>query len=133
MFAIIALEMDFHISIPHCSNEPYFGANTNFQYPKFFINTNHMGNSYLESVAGSAIQAIGTVELEDGLWMRVLPRGCWCPWVGRTYSRINPKPSWGCGLILCWVSLGSHFRLNSNSAEFCAWVVSNYSSYVMLG
>ena len=94
MFAIIALEMDFHISIPHCSNEPYFGANTNFQYPKFFINSNHllmkfiickdMGNFYLESVAGSAIQATGTVEFEDGLKTGVLLGGCWCP-LGRPH------------------------------------------------
>ena len=32
-----------------------------------------------ESVAGSVIQATGTVEFEDGLRMGVLPGGCWDP------------------------------------------------------
>ena len=36
-----------------------------------------------------------------------------------------------------WVGCGCHkvpiYRPNSNSAEFCAWVVLNYSSYVVLG
>ena len=36
-----------------------------------------------------------------------------------------------------WVGCGCHkdpnFRPNSNSAEFRAWVVLNYSSYVVLG
>ena len=44
------------------------------------------GNQYLyrESVAGSVIQATGTVEFEDGLRTGVLPGGCWCPCGGRT-------------------------------------------------
>ena len=33
----------------------------------------------LESVAGSVIQATGTVEFEDGLRTGVLPGGCWGP------------------------------------------------------
>ena len=37
-----------------------------------------------ESVAGSVIQASGTVEFEDGLRTGVLPGGCWCPCGGRT-------------------------------------------------
>ena len=37
-----------------------------------------------ESVAGSVIQATGTVEFEDGLRTGVLPGGCWCPCGGRT-------------------------------------------------
>ena len=49
--------------------------------------------------------------------------------------RVNFKPPWGCGLVLGWVWLseGPHFRPNSNSAKFRAWVVLNYSSYVVLG
>ena len=31
------------------------------------------------SVAGSVIQATGTVEFENGLWTGVLPGGCWGP------------------------------------------------------
>ena len=38
----------------------------------------------LGSVAGSVIQATGTVEFEDGLRTGVLPGGCWCPCGGRT-------------------------------------------------
>ena len=33
-------------------------------------------------MAGSVIQATGTVEFEDGLRMEVLPGGCWCPCMG---------------------------------------------------
>ena len=40
--------------------------------------------AYRESVAGSIIQATGTVEFEDGLRTRVLLGGCWCPKSGRT-------------------------------------------------
>ena len=67
---------------------------------------------YRESVAGSVIQASGTVEFEDGLRTGVLLGGCWCPWGGRTYPRINFKPLWGCGLVLGWVWLseGPHFQ-----------------------
>ena len=39
----------------------------------------------MESVAGSVIQASGTVEFEDGLRTGVLLGGCWCPWGGCTY------------------------------------------------
>ena len=57
------------------------------------------------------------------------------PWGGHIYPRINLKPPFGCGLVLGWVWLseGPTFRPNSNSAEFRAWVVLNYSSYVVLG
>ena len=34
---------------------------------------------YWESVAGSVIQATGTLEFEDGLRTGVLPGGCWRP------------------------------------------------------
>ena len=34
---------------------------------------------YCESMAGSVIQATGTVEFEDGLKMGVLPGGCLGP------------------------------------------------------
>ena len=46
-----------------------------------------------------------------------------------------PNPLRGAGWS--WVGCGCHkvsiYRPNSNSAEFCAWVVLNYSSYVVLG
>ena len=42
------------------------------------------GVAHRESVAGSVIQATGTVEFEDGLRTGVLPGGCWCPCGGRT-------------------------------------------------
>ena len=32
-----------------------------------------------ESVAGSVIQATGTVDFEDGLWTVAHPGGCWDP------------------------------------------------------
>ena len=32
------------------------------------------------------------MEFEDGFRTEVLPGGCWCPWGGRTYPRINPNP-----------------------------------------
>ena len=51
-----------------------------------------------ESMAGSVIQATGMVEFEDGLWTRVLFGSCWCLCGCCTYPRINPKPTWGCGL-----------------------------------
>ena len=84
---------------------------------------------YRESVAGSVIQATGTVEFEDGLRTGVLPGGCWCPCGGRTQPRIKSKPPWGCGLVLgaVWLSKRSPVRPNSNSAEFRASVVLNYS------
>ena len=82
-----------------------------------------------ESVAGSVIQATGTVEFEDGLRTGVLPGGCWCPCGGRTQPRIKSNPPWGCGLILgaVWLSKRSPVRPNSNSAEFRASVALNYS------
>ena len=86
-------------------------------------------------VADTVIKAIARLEFEDGFRMGVLHGGCLCPCGGHTYPRINIKPSLGCGLVLGWVWLSEvpHFRPNSNSAEFHAWVVSNYSSYVVLG
>ena len=46
-----------------------------------------------------------------------------------------PNPPWSAGWS--WVGCGCHkvpnFRPNSNSAKFHAWVVLNYSSYVVLG
>ena len=38
---------------------------------------------YRESVAGSVIQATGTVEFEDGLRMGVHQEDGWCPYSGR--------------------------------------------------
>ena len=40
-------------------------------------------SGYWESVAGSVIQATGTVEFEDGLRTGVLQEDCWCPYSGR--------------------------------------------------
>ena len=86
-------------------------------------------------VADPVFQAVVRLEFEDGLRTGVLPGGCWCPWGDRTYPRINTKPPWGAGWF--WVGCGCHkvpiYRPNSNSAEFRAWVVLNYSSYVVLG
>ena len=70
-------------------------------------------------MAGSVIQATGTVEFEDGLRTGVLPGGA--PILG---SVSNPTGVAGWS----WVGCGCH----SNSAEFRAWVVLNYSSYVVL-
>ena len=63
---------------------------------------------YRESVAGSVIQATGTVEFEDGLRTGVLPGGCWYPCGGCTYPRINSAPPGGCGLVIraVWLSKG---------------------------
>ena len=58
-----------------------------------------------ESVAGSVIQATGMVEFENGLRMVLLLGGCWCPWGGRIYPRINFKPLLGCRLVLGWLWL----------------------------
>ena len=43
-------------------------------------------------MAGSEIQATGTVEFEDGLRTGVLPGGCLYPCGSCTYPRINSKP-----------------------------------------
>ena len=43
---------------------------------------------YWESVAGSVIQATGTVEFEDGLRTGVLPWGCWYPWAAAPMMKI---------------------------------------------
>ena len=46
-----------------------------------------------------------------------------------------PNPPRGAGWS--WVGCGCHkvpnFRPNSNSAEFWAWAILNYNSYVVLG
>ena len=44
-----------------------------------FQNQSFITISSQESVAGSVIQATGTVEFEDGLRMGVLQEDCWCP------------------------------------------------------
>ena len=56
-------------------------------------------------IADPVIEAIARLEFEDGLRTGVLLGGCWCPWGGRTYPRINTKPPWGRGLVLGWVWL----------------------------
>ena len=60
---------------------------------------------HLGPVADPVIEAIARLEFEDGLRTGVLLGGCWCPWGGRTYPRINTKPPWGCGMVLGWVWL----------------------------
>ena len=79
----------------------------------------------------SVIKAIARLEFEDGLRTEVLPGG----WAAGTLVAAAPSP----GSILHhsgvagwpWGQCGCHkdpVRLNSNSAEFCALVVLNYSS-----
>ena len=43
-------------------------------------------------VADPVIEVFARLDLEDGLRTGVLPGGCWCPWGGRTYPRINSNP-----------------------------------------
>ena len=43
---------------------------------------NSRETQYWESVAGSVIQATGTVEFEDGLRTGVLQEDSWCPYSG---------------------------------------------------
>ena len=57
----------------------------------------------LRSVAGLVIQATGRTEFEDDLRTGVLLGGCWCPWGGRTYPRINFNTLRGCR---SWVGCG---------------------------
>ena len=72
------------------------------------------------SVAGSVIQATGTVEFEDALRTGDLHGGCWCPWGGRTYPRINTKPPWGCRLVLEAVWLSDRIpNLLSSAHRWC--------------
>ena len=53
--------------------------------------------SYRESVAGSVIQASGTVEFEDGLRTGVLQEDCWCPCGVRTKPMVTAKHPFGVG------------------------------------
>ena len=90
---------------------------------------------YRESVAGSVIQATGTVEFEDDLRTGVLPGGCWALRVAAPNLGSIPNPSGGAGWS--WRQCGCHrdplVRPNSYSAEFRASVVLNHSCYVVLG
>ena len=52
-----------------------------FSFTVFYFNLKL--KVYRESVAGSVIQATGTVEFEDGLRTGVLQEDCWCPYSGR--------------------------------------------------
>ena len=90
---------------------------------------------YRESVVGSAIQANRTVELGDGLRIGVLPGGCLYPCGGCTWPRIKSAPPEGCrfGHGGSMDIIRTPVRPNSNSVKFGAWVVSNYSSYVVWG
>ena len=47
-----------------------------------------------ESVAGSVIQATGTVEFEDGLRTGVLQEDSWCPYSGRATLESDMARSW---------------------------------------
>ena len=91
-------------------------------------------------VAGPVIEAIARLEFEDGLrtgwledgsppWRLLVP--LW--WLHLT--QINSAPPGGYRLVIgaMWLSKRTPVRPNSNSAEFRAWVVLNYSSYVVLG
>ena len=93
--------------------------------------------NFWESVAGSVIQATGTVIFEDGLRTGVLPGSCWYPYGGHIKPRINSAPPRGCRLVMerggGVVVIRTPVRPNSNSAKFRAWLVSNYSSFVVLG
>ena len=85
-------------------------------------------------VAGPVIAAIARLEFENGLRTGVLPGGCQYPCGGCTYPRINSAPT---GRVRVGHKGGvvvkrTHVRPNSDSAEFHAWVVLNYSSYVVL-
>ena len=53
--------------------------------------------SYWEFVAGSVIQATGTVEFEDGLRTGVLQEDCWCPCGVRTKPMVTAKHPFGVG------------------------------------
>ena len=53
---------------------------------------NYFGIKYRESVVAAVIQAAGTVEFENGLRTGVLSGGCWCPYGGSNYPRINLNP-----------------------------------------
>ena len=46
----------------------------------------------MELVANPVIEGIARLEFKDGLKIVVLHGGCWCPWGGQTYPRINTKP-----------------------------------------
>ena len=47
-----------------------------------------------ESLAGSVIQAIGTVEFEDGLRTGVLQEDCWCTYSGHATLESDMARSW---------------------------------------
>ena len=47
-----------------------------------------------ESVAGSVIQATGTVEFEDGLRTGVLQEDSWCPYSGRATLESDMARPW---------------------------------------
>ena len=71
-----------------------------------------------ESAVGSVIQATRTMEFEDGLRTRVLPRDP---------CGIQFKTSWVCGLVLLGGGVVMPVIPNFNSVKFRASVVLNYS------
>ena len=90
----------------------------------------HNSIPYRESVVGSLIQATRTVEFEDGsppwrllvpLWWLHLSQDQFCTTQG---VRVGHKG----GVVVKRTPV----RPNSDSAKFHAWVVLNYSSYVVL-
>ena len=68
-----------------------------------------------ESVAGSVIQATGTVEFEDGLRTGFLPGGCWY-----SFGRINSTPSGGASWS--WGQCGCHKEPCQTEFQLC-WVL----------
>ena len=85
-------------------------------------------------MAGSVIQATGTVEFEDRLRTGVLPGDCWY-----TCGAVTSSPgsilhhSVGVGHGDSVVVIRIPVRPNSNSVEFQTWVVLNCISCVVLG
>ena len=117
--------MDF--SLPDLLNSP-FGDKTPIDVCLM------MSLALVGAHSNLVIKAIVSLEFEDGLRTGVLPGGCWYPCGGCTYPRINSAPT---GRVRVGHKGGvvvkrTHVRPNSDSAEFHAWVVLNYSSYVVL-
>ena len=72
-------------------------------------------------MAGSVIQATGTVELKDGLNRDVLLGGCWCPFGGCTNPRINLKLPSGCdpalGLVIVRTPFQTKFQITGSAYQ----------------
>ena len=101
------------------------------KYIHILIDMNVCDNQ--ESVAGSVIQATGTMELEDGLRTGREAAGA----LRAAAPSLGSIPISPGGVIWSWGQYSCHrdslVRPNSSSAEFCASVVLNHSCYVVLG